>query len=144
MKIETVGLFFVAILTTYACTLYFSNMMLNDDLIYMAVYFDDKAAGAVSIGDGKGAIIYWDIAKKYCDLYRLEKRTIDISKYYPLCDTIDARGKVIIACLDENNKELCTDKMLNEFQTKLRNSTELGDQAVNNGAYPAYIFRVAG
>jgi len=132
------GLFFTVGAVIFALTVYNVQGQIDENLAYMALYYDGVAVDLYDTGADLDAVVMIELqASHYCDLYLAERRTIDEWKYKPICDVVYARGVRIVGCYDY--PELCLTP-----DPELDNLIELADPVAQDllelRPYMSYIF----
>jgi hypothetical protein len=132
MDLVRVGYFLGMVVTccaiVFAATIYWGMGQIEDNIAYMALYYDDMA---VEMTDNP-EVAFWASSQawRWCEFYTVERRTVAWERYIPLCDDIQERHKNI-AMTAIGLGGFSVDKI----QTPLRKEWEI------NPPYSAYVFR---
>lgn len=93
MDLKTLGVFlgfvFCICAVVFAVTVYMVMVQIDDNLVYMALYYEDQAHN-ISSWDGDINVVGYAMkqALSYCFLYEIEKRQIDFNRYRDVCGNI--------------------------------------------------------
>lgn len=93
MDLRALGIFLGVIFTVgavvFAGTVYMAMAQIDDNLVYMALYYEEQAHNLSAENADPDVINYaMKQAVNYCALYSIEKRQIDYNRYREVCSNI--------------------------------------------------------
>lgn len=135
------GVLFTACAAVFACTIYFIMGFLNENIAYMALYFDDAAVDLYAAGANDDTVLLASAtAWRFCELYGSEIRTLD-QKYADLCDGIQARHVIFEACTSESDPYgYCTDEMLDLMDERMTDAQDAAKELRESRPYFGFVF----
>ena len=124
---------------SFAMTVYTAMAFIDQNLAYMALYYDDMAVDLYQSGASYDAVVMIEAqALRFCELYLAEKRTLTSWEYEPICDVIYERSTLFVMCLED--VDLCSDELITELEDKIKGAEALGKQLKESRPYMSYVF----
>jgi hypothetical protein len=135
---------FAAIFTVaavvYAVTIYSFGTFLDDNLAYMALYYDGVSVDLYRANASQDAIILASsTASTFCELYSAERRTVAFTKYKPLCDAINDRTSLFIACADIMSPG-CSPEVIANVSRNIDAAAPLAKELLEKRPYFSLVF----
>lgn len=91
------GLVLTVAAVAFATTLYWGEIQVEDNIVYMAVYYDGLAVSSWESG-AEGYELASYQAWQWCELYFAEMRTLSWQRYKPACDAVQEHSTLMIMC----------------------------------------------
>lgn len=124
---------------SFAMTVYAGMIQIDQNLAYMALYYDDMAVDLYQTEASVETIIMIQgQAVRYCDMYLAEKRTLTSWEYSKICDVVYARSSLFVFCLED--VDLCTDEQISKLETAISDAEDLGRSLHELRPYMSFIF----
>lgn len=92
------GAIFTICAVVFALTVYAVMYHIEENIAYMALYYDDMATSS-----NNSAFMLWSSSQawRWCEMYRVEQRTLDWKRYSAFCEDIQKRTGYIVLCEKE-------------------------------------------
>ncbi|MCX6817729.1 MAG: hypothetical protein NTU57_02635 [Candidatus Aenigmarchaeota archaeon] len=134
LALQIGGAIFTVASIVFALTVYSFGTFLNNNFVYMAVFYDAMAADFHAGNQSSDVVTLASItASKYCAMYSAERRTLDYDKYGHLCSAIGNRTVFFMACYNGMRTD-CSDDAIPGVDDPL--ALEL----YNSAPYMSFIF----
>lgn len=137
MEWKTAGVILGAVFTVcavvFALTVYIGMYHLEESIAYMALYYDDMA---VENFEKSPSLSLWASAQawRWCEMYRIEQRSMEWRRYFPLCDEIQIRTSQMILCEDY----VCFGELLYQNETVYK---PIREKWLKSAPYFKFVFR---
>lgn len=135
---QMLSLLLVLSCVIYGLVLYSFGAERERNLVYTAMYLDDSSVELYRANASLDAVLYASgTAVQFCDLYRLETRTLERDKYEPLCEAIESRMTLLVFCtMDEYE---CTEEQIQRLEHALDVAEPIAKELKENPPYYGYV-----